>query len=323
MNPFYSLLTKSAQSEGFKLFGGVDLDLVPEELWRNHLQHFDQWLEKSFDGEMAYLKRGRDRRADPKQVFPEAKSIFCVAENYLKAESPASPESGPRYARYLDDEDYHLWFPRRLEKMMEQVALAWRSETGRELKWKVCVDTSAVLERSWAALTGLGWIGKNTLLIHPRQGSFLFLGEVLINEETGQAPKLLPDYCGHCTRCIEACPTGAIQSPGWLDARGCISYLTLEKRGELRVSETIKKQMGSWVAGCDVCMDVCPFNQKPLRSQEVMKTAADPPISWSALLNETEEAYKKRVSESALKRVKWVDFRRNLENAHSNSQNSL
>jgi epoxyqueuosine reductase len=315
MNPFYSLLTQSAKEEGFSLFGGVDLDKVND--WQKQVDFFDQWLAKNFDGEMQYLRRGRERRVDPKKIFAEARSIFCVAESYLKSEADPGAQS-PRYARYLQGEDYHLWFPKKLEHMMERVALAWDGERNPPLKWTVCVDTRAVLERSWAALSGLGWIGKNTLLINAKQGSYLFLGEILINVPLNQRPTLQPDYCGHCTKCIDACPTHAIQYPGGLDARTCISYLTLEKREEFGVSEVTKKQMGSWVAGCDICMDVCPFNQKPLRAHRPLSRDDTLLTDWNDLLNETEEEYKIRIAHSSLKRVKWKEFRRNLENAYFN-----
>jgi len=203
--------------------------------------------------------------------------------------------------------------------VMKKVQAALPVEA-RNLEWKVCVDTSAILERSWAALAGLGWIGKNTLLIHPQYGSYLFLAEVLINKKTGQGPKLLPNYCGNCTRCLDACPTQAFSSAGVLNSNRCVSYWTLEKRGELHLSEEDQKKMGTWVAGCVRCQEVCPFNTKPVRAAEKALPLSDQPApsavdlhDWQGLLNETEEAYKARVKNSALARVKPAQFRRNLE----------
>src|SRR5690606_9214103 len=146
----------------------------------------------------------------------------------------------------------------RLEALMNRLSADWNSRLGLTLEWKVCVDTSAVLERSWAALSGLGWIGKNTLLIHPQYGSYLFLAEVLLSVRTGEGPKPLKDYCGNCTRCLSACPTGALE-PHWLKSQDCIAYLTLEKRGAWDKNEEFKRKMGTWVAGCDLCQEVCPF----------------------------------------------------------------
>src|SRR5206468_412958 len=160
-------------------------------------ERYDRWLSDGRAGAMQYLERGRSRRADPRQAFAEARSVLSVALPYPKrAGGAAAPESGPRYARYINGVDYHDVIAEKLERVMRTAAE--RSGLGAELRYKVCVDTSAVLERSWAALAGLGWIGKNTLLIHPKLGSYFFIGEVLINKATGQGPRPLPNYCGHC-----------------------------------------------------------------------------------------------------------------------------
>ncbi len=327
MSVLYSLLVEAAQAEGFPLSGAVDLDESLGKRFSTHVQRYDQWLSSGFAGSMDYLVRGRDRRADPRLLFSDTKSVFCVAAPYdARPTGALSSDKGPRYARYLRGHDYHLWMTERLEKMMTSVALRWQS-----LKWKVCVDTSAVLERSWAALAGLGWIGKNTLLIHPQLGSYLFLGEVLINQKLDRSPQPLPNYCGSCNRCLEACPTGAFIGERNLDSRKCISYLTLEKRGPLDLDREQQKKIGVWVAGCDICQEVCPFNQKaaraalsscaPSKAQEELD--ATELQDWKSLFSETEEQYKKRVSSSALKRVKPDQFRRNLVAAHQNQEVSL
>lgn len=320
---FYSLLIESAREEGFPLAGAVDLALAREEL-AAHVARYDQWLARGYDGAMSYLRRGRDRRADPTRVFPEARSILCVAEPYPAAPAGSlEPEVGPRYARYLRRSDYHEDIPTRLERVMARISEKMHDP---ELRWKICVDTSAVLERSWAALAGLGWIGKNTLLIHPRHGSYLFLGEVLINRETGAGPRPLPDYCGNCTRCLKACPTRAFVEPHTLDANRCISYWTLEKRGDLPISSDDRAAMGRWVAGCDLCQEACPFNIRPTRAA----LAEPPPVDplrhdgatslrgWRELLEESPEEYRLRTRNSALSRVKFAEFRRNLLNALQN-----
>ena len=223
---------------------------------------------------------------------------------------------GPRYARYISGRDYHEEITERLERVMRTVAE--RSGLGQALRWKACVDTSAVLERSWAALAGLGWIGKNTLLIHPKLGSYLFLAEVLINQETGMGPSPLPDYCGGCTRCLTACPTRAITEPHWVDSRLCISYWTLEKRGALEIDDQSKRAMGGWIAGCDLCQEACPFNTKPVKEELSMSkqtpegTSAEHLREWQALLREDVTSYKTRVEPSALSRIKPAQFSRNL-----------
>ena len=310
MAGLHSLLIDAAKAEGFPLAGALDIDSVVPA-FQNHVSRYDDWLSKGYDAAMSYLRRGRDRRADPRQVFPEAQSILCVAMPYpASAAGSLDPKSGPRYARYLRRQDYHDDIAQRLERVMTQVASV---QGVSDLKWKVCVDTSAVLERSWAALAGLGWIGKNTLLIHPHYGSYLFLGEVLINQATGRGPTPLPNYCGNCTRCLNACPTKAFTEPGVLDSNRCVSYWTLEKRGELPINEEQKRSIGTWIAGCDICQEVCPFNTKASRSSEgETQNGATRVRDWRGLLEESPEQYKARIQDSALSRVKPAQFSRNL-----------
>lgn len=324
---FNSLLLAQVESHGIPVAGTLDLAPAldgPGAPFQSHLERYDLWLSQGHAGAMTYLERGRDRRADPRLVFAEAQSILCVAIPY-STRSPAaeSAERGVRYARYLRGQDYHERIAELLEQVMNSTRLAL-SEQGdpraAELRWKVCVDTSALLERSWAALAGLGWIGKNTLLIHPRLGSYLFLAEVLINRKTGSLPRPMPDLCGHCERCLQACPTGAIAPSRVVQSRKCVSYLTLEKRGEWEAPAEVLRHVGSWVAGCDVCQEVCPFNLKPMRAESSQPEPLEPALvtQWKRLLEETEEEYRSRVAHSALSRVKAAQFSRNLANAFLN-----
>jgi epoxyqueuosine reductase len=332
---FYELLLRLSKKHEFPLAGALDLDrvLTPEGLFQEHFKRYDAWLGDGREGDMAYLRRGRERRADPRLLFPAAQSIFCVAVPYERLPRGETHSSqGPRYARYLRGKDYHDVIVERLERHMQEVASTWNAQGNPPITWKVCVDTSAILERSWAALTGLGWIGKNTTLINPKLGSYLFLGEVLISQKVGQGPAPLPNYCGSCTKCLSACPTSAFTTAGVLDSRRCISYWTLEKRGELALDEKDRRAIGTWVAGCDICQEVCPFNLKPSR-EEV--SGIDPELpykslggiladatsltEWKKLLKENVEAYKLRVQDSALNRVKPQQFSRNLAIALSNA----
>ncbi len=328
----HTALCDAAREEGFPAAGALDLDLAREQ-FAPHLDRYDDWLDRGQDATMTYLRRGRDRRADPRQVFPEAQSILCVAQPYpARAAGQTNPRQGPRYARYLRRLDYHEEISARLERVMVRVASQQAAiyanagpsggasgTAGPTLRWKTCVDHRAVLERSWAALAGLGWIGKNTLLIHPQLGSYLFLGEVLINQPTGHGPRPLPDYCGRCTRCLVACPSRALEERR-LDANRCISYWTLEKRGELGLTEPDRRAVGGWIAGCDLCQEVCPFNTKATRADLTALTAGAPGPDggaiqvdrWPELLRETEAEYRARTRHSALSRVKPAQFRRNL-----------
>jgi epoxyqueuosine reductase len=286
--------------------------------YADHVRRYESWLAGGRAGAMEYLVRGRDRRADPRIVFPAARSVFCVAMPYSAAPAGSNdPSGGPLYARYLRGRDYHLELKERLDRALAAADAEWRARGGAPLAWKTCVDTSAVLERAWASLAGLGWIGKNTMLIHPKLGSYLLLAEALLDQPTGRGPAPLKDYCGNCRRCLDSCPAGAFDGPRVLDSRRCISYLTLEKRGSLEPAE--RRAIGRWVAGCDVCQEACPFNTKPAREERPAPDGAVALNDWAGLLNETEEEYKVRVGGSALKRVKWDQFRRNLLAASENA----
>ncbi len=310
---FYATLVDCARAEGFPITGALDIDLAHDAI-APHVARYDQWITAGHAETMTYLVRGRERRADPRKVMSDAQSILCVALPYSTlASGGETPAIGPRYARYIRGRDYHDEIAEMLERAMVRV----REKTGSEgLRWKVCVDTSAVLERSWAALAGLGWLGKNTLLIHPQHGSYLLLGEVLINRATGRGPQPLQDYCGNCDRCLKACPTSALTEARWLESSRCISYSTLERRGSLTdLNEETRRAAGTWIAGCDLCQEVCPFNAKAVKKESVgaiMDGGAEKLSDWVGLLLETPDEYKRRVAGSALSRVKPAQFSRNL-----------
>lgn len=311
MDGLPELLIDSAIAEGFAAAGVVDIAKARAEL-AQHSERYRSWVARGMHGAMDYLVRGSDRRADPAIVMPGAKAVLSVVIAYPRQAAGATDaRQGPRYARYLQGPDYHEDISERLERAMRRATAALPAGDG--LGYKICVDTSAVLERAWAALAGLGWIGKNTMLIHPKLGSYLFLGEVLIDRETGRGPAPIADLCGHCERCLKGCPTQAITSPREIDSNRCISYFTLEKRGDFDAPNEITDKIGPWVAGCDVCQEVCPFNIKPVRSElKTIPSGATRAQEWIELLEETEENYRDRIKNSALSRVKPAQFRRNL-----------
>jgi epoxyqueuosine reductase len=321
-DPFQTLF-ENVRAAGFPLVGAVDLDLAAET-FAEHGRRYADWIAKGFHGEMGYLERGLERRLDPRKVFPTARSVLACAIPYRRSPpNSSSVADSPRYARYLQGPDYHQHLPRILGEALEQWADALVAVGEHRPSWKICVDTSAVLERSWAALCGIGWIGKNTLLIHPQYGSYLFLAVAFIDRPSGRRPEPLPNYCGKCTRCLEGCPTSAIVAPGDLDSRKCVSYLTLEKRGPWSLGDEERSKVGNWVAGCDICQEVCPFNLKPVRMPETWP--ADERDSalitdWERLSGETEEQYRARIAQSALSRIKYPDMLRNLENAQANAR---
>ncbi len=288
-------LKKELQLKNFPLVGSIDFDLV-EPLYSLHGERFQQWIQNGFHGDMAYLQRGLERRLNPKLAFPELQSVIAVARPY--AVQPAGNEK-LRYARYLNGEDYHSSMKQDLESVFQKSGF----------QYKICVDTSAVLERTWAALAGIGWIGKNTLLIHPQYGSYLFLAVVFTDQKFNQPLNLQKDYCGHCDRCLKACPTEAIVVPHTIDSRKCISYLTLEKRGEWEKDVDVK----GFVAGCDLCQEVCPYNTKPVKNNFETSVSDYLLLDEAKLMVEDEQEYQKRVKGTALTRVKYGDFKRNLK----------
>lgn len=313
----HALLTETARDHGIPVSGSIDLaKAFADPSLPAHIQHYDEWLSAGYGAQMEYLRRGRDRRANPRELFPEAQSVFSIAIPYAASACGAeSAQVGPRYARYLQGSDYHETMSVLLESVLKKVSALWNAENpDSPLRWKVCVDSSAVLERTWASLAGLGWIGKNTLLIHPKYGSFLLLGEVLLNQETGHGPAPIADYCGSCTRCLKSCPTGAFPKPHTLNSNQCISYWTLEKRGTLEIPSNLKEKIGPWVAGCDLCQEACPFNWKVMRQASANTKAQHSALlqHWKELLRETAPEYRVRVKNSALNRIKDYQFSRNL-----------
>ncbi len=290
------------EAEGFPVSGCVDYSLVTTE-YQIHANRYREWISQSKHGNMGYLSRGLERRLNPELVFPSLKGVIAV----LKPYSPHPVGTSElRYARYLNGPDYHEELKRSLEAALSRMKAS--GKVGADFDYKVCVDTSAVLERAWAQLCGIGWIGKNTLLIHPKLGSFVFLGVVFTNHSFGIKPEPLKDYCGNCTRCLHACPTGALENHD-LDSKKCISYLTIEKRGEWDAAYPTK----GFLAGCDLCQEVCPYNTKPVKYTEQSEPASYLNLNADYLTNETEDEYQKRIEGTALERIRFADFKRNLQ----------
>jgi epoxyqueuosine reductase len=211
---------------------------------------FDDWIAQGYAGTMAYLGRGAEKRADTRRVYDGAVSAVVVAMNY-----GGTQPSGP-IARYARGRDYHDVLVDRLNELLSRI----RVEVAPEVRGKPYVDTGPILERELARQAGLGWFGKNTNLIHPKHGSFFFLGSLLLDLPLAADAPFAEEHCGSCTRCLEACPTDAFVAPHVLDARRCISYLTIELRGD--IPEALRPLMGELVFGCDICQEVCPWNVK-------------------------------------------------------------
>jgi epoxyqueuosine reductase len=265
-----------------------------------HADAFQRWLDAGHAGTMDYLQRTRAERVDPERLLPGVRSVVAVALSY--APPQPEPTDWAPVARYARGRDYHEVMRPRLERLAAFIADAAGARS------RVAVDTSAVLERDLAARAGLGWFGKNTNLLTPDLGSYFFIGIVLTTAALEpDAP--LPDRCGTCTACLDACPTGAFTGAYVLDARRCISYLTIEHRGD--VDPALAPDLGRWLFGCDVCQEVCPWNRRAATTREPAFLPPGPLGAPETLLAIDDGEFRRRFRNSALSRTKRRGLRRN------------
>ncbi len=232
-------------------------------------QRLDAWLSAGMHGRMGYMENHKEKRLDPSLLVPGAQSIISLAYNYYTTRKPAHADT-PKISRYAYGKDYHHIIKGKLVTLLTDIRKEFGAVEGRYF-----VDSAPVLERQWAAKSGIGWQGKNTLLIHPKYGSYVFLAELIIDLPlVADAP--IQDHCGTCRRCIDACPTDAISDDGYaLDASKCISYLTIELKHKYPIPEHFRGKMKNWIFGCDICQEVCPWNKFSTPHQ-------DPGLAYSA-----------------------------------------
>ncbi len=277
--------------------------------------HFQRWLDRGFAAGMEYLKRRVERRTDPRNVVPGARTVIVVSRSYRDGE-PFSIARGrsdlAEIAAYARGTDYHRVLESRLKGLTERLREAYPAA------YRYYVDTGPVLERDWAQLAGIGWVGKNTCAIDAGAGSFFFLG-VIITTLDVEPDAPATNHCGTCRRCLDACPTGAFAAPYELDSRLCISYLNIEHRGP--IPEALEPAMGNLVFGCDICQEVCPFNRAPAaRAEEDLASRAEnraPRLIDLARLDRS--AFRERFARSAVRRAKFEGFLRNVIIALGNS----
>ena len=290
---------------------GFDLCGIADAGPSRHREYLQAWLAAGRAGEMRYLHERIDERLDASRVLPGVRSAICVALNYHVPLNPPPDDDAPRarVARYALGEDYHVHLKAKLYALAD-----WLRLRAPSAETKCAVDTVPVLEREFAARAGIGWVGKNTCVISPRIGSWIFLGEVFT---TLDLPRDAPavDRCGTCRRCIDACPTSAIVAPYELDASRCISYLTIEHRGS--IDEGLATRAAGWAFGCDVCQDVCPFNGRaPIAVlDELQPRLRDGTLPVAEIIGWDDEAYWAATRRSALRRVKLPQWQRNARMA--------
>jgi epoxyqueuosine reductase len=280
-----------------------------------HYAAFESWLNAGHHGTMNYLaeERSRVRRANPKQILPECKSILVLALPYQPSTFNFQPSTF-KIASYALGDDYHDIIPPRLKLIVEFI----EEQLGHTISNRYYTDSGPILEREIAQRAGLGWIGKNSMLINPEAGSTFFIAEILLGIELEPDQTIITDHCGTCTRCIEACPTQCIQPNRTLDARRCISYLTIELKDDIPIE--LRSLMQDWIFGCDICQQVCPWNRFSASADSAFETKIPLPVLTSDLLLTSVE-FNQRFKKSPVKRAKRRGYLRNLAVAIGNSGN--
>ncbi|MDX2302299.1 MAG: tRNA epoxyqueuosine(34) reductase QueG [Microscillaceae bacterium] len=289
-----------AQELGFDFCGISKAEFLEEEAPR-----LEQWLKQSMHGNMHYMENHFDKRLDPRLLVEGAKSVVSLLYNYSPQMVIAS-ENNYKISKYAYGEDYHDVIRQKLKAFLASI----QTQIG-EVNGRVFVDSAPVLDKAWAARSGLGWQGKNSNLIHPRKGSFFFIAEMILDLDlVYDSP--IRDYCGTCTRCLDACPTEAIVAPFVVDGSKCISYFTIELKEE--IPERFAGQFEDWIFGCDICQDVCPWNRFAQAHQEPNFEPSDllqnmRKKDWEEL---TEDVFGKIFKKSAVKRTKFKGLKRNI-----------
>lgn len=294
------LIKTKATELGFSFCGISKAEFLEEEAPR-----LEAWLKRGYQGKMSYLENYFDKRLDPTLLVPGAKSIISLAYNYFP-ESELSP-GDLKIAKYAYGEDYHFVIKDKLKIFLEFI-----QEKIGDVHGRVFVDSAPVMERVLAKKSGLGWIGKNSLLLNREMGSFFFLAELILDLEL-EYDGPIKDYCGTCTACMDACPTDAIPEPYVVDGSKCISYFTIELKEE--IPEDVKGKFENWIFGCDICQDVCPWNSfaKPHREKRFDPNPKLKDMNTNTWKEITEEVFQQLFRNSAVKRTKLEGLRRNIK----------
>ena len=293
-------LKRKANNLGFLSCGISKAVFLEEEATK-----LENWLNDGKHGKMKYMENHFDMRLDPRKLVPDAKSVISLSYNYFN-ENLQKDKDAPKISKYAYGNDYHKVIKEKLKILFKELQKEFGDINGR-----VFIDSAPIMEKAWAAKSGLGWIGKNTNLISQKVGSFYFLAEIIVDLEF-EYDSPVTDHCGSCTACIDSCPTGALVKPYEIDASKCISYLTIELKDE--IPSEFNGKMDNWAFGCDVCQDVCPWNRfsrkhnEPLfnPNQEMMKMGKK---EWEEL---TEETFEVIFKNSAVKRTKYKGLKRNI-----------
>lgn len=301
-------LTEKIKREALEI-GFHKIGIVRAEPLEKERERFKQWLARNFQAEMRWMEREPEKRTDPRILFPGAKSVIVVALNYFTPHEHEADETKGKISRYAWGDDYHDVLKEKLRALMEYI----KTESP-ETEGKICVDTAPIMDKAWAVRAGLGWLGKHSNLITKEYGSWVFLGEILVNLELEYGTEIEPDHCGSCTLCLESCPTGAIVAPHVVDSKKCLSYATIELRSP-DLPEEIKENLNGWIYGCDICQDVCPWNrfEKPTEETRFEPRRNETAADLNEILTYSPEKYAERFRRSAIKRAKLGGLQRNAE----------
>lgn len=290
-----------------KDMGFLDCGISKAEYLANDAAKMDDWLLQGYNGEMGYLKLNKEKRYNPELLVENAKSVITVLYNYYPRQN-LNQQYSYKISKYTYGHDYHYVIKEKLRKLLATI-----KEKAGNCNSRVFVDSAPVLDRAWARKSGLGFIGKNTLVINKKGGSFFFIGHIIIDLELQYENDVDPlSYCGSCTKCIDACPTAAIKE-NYLDARSCISYLTIEYKGEL--PHELKEKFNNWIFGCDICQDVCPWNRFSTQNNEPLFEPSENLLNMSK--PQWEEMKKPKFDvlfkNSAVQRTGYNRLKRNID----------
>ena len=289
--------------------GFAKCGIVPAERLGAEGEKLEEWLGRGYQGEMRWMDRPEQDRADPRTVMPDVRSVVVLATNYFTPHEHSNDPDLGKVSRYAWGDDYHDVVRKKTRELLERITLE-----APDVKGRVCVDTAPMMEKAWAVRAGLGWIGKHANLITKELGSWVFLSELLLDVELEYDREIVEDHCGTCTACLEACPTQAIVEPYVVDSRKCISYATIELRDE-DLPTDIASNLNGWLYGCDICQDVCPWNrfEEPSEEPAFEPRKGETSLSLEGIDRMEHEDYVERFRGSAMKRTKLSGLKRNAK----------
>jgi epoxyqueuosine reductase len=296
------IIKEEAERLGFLFCGISEATFLEDEA-----PHLEKWLKSNLNGKLSYMENHFDKRLDPRLLVDNAKSVISLGFNYFTDEKQKDPNA-PKISKYAYGMDYHFVIKDKLNSLLQFI----QTEIG-EVGGRAFVDSAPVLDKAWAQKSGLGWVGKHSLLISKHHGSFFFLCELIIDLKLSYDHSIATDHCGTCTRCIDACPTDALQGSKIVDASKCISYLTIELKDE--IPKEFSGKMDNWMFGCDICQDVCPWNKFSIPHNEPQFNPHEELLGMTKKdwLEVTEETFQKVFKKSALKRTKYAGLKRNID----------